>query len=60
MANNESQRRQLQAQIYRIKDTVRALESTLDENPNDRNANEELRRKKQELRGLQDELDNEE
>jgi DNA-directed RNA polymerase specialized sigma subunit len=56
MANNDSQKRQLQAQINRIRDTIDGLEDTLKENPNDRWAREELRRKKQELQGLQDEL----
>jgi len=56
MANNESQKRQLQAQIYRTKDTISGLEETLTENPNDRSARDELRRKKQELQGLEDEL----
>ena len=60
MSNNESQKRQLQAQINRIKGVISELESTVDENPNDRSAREELRRKNQELQGLRDELANDE
>ena len=58
MANNDSQKRQLQAQIYRAKDTISGLEETLEERPNDHSAREELRRQKQELQGLLDELNN--
>jgi hypothetical protein len=60
VSNNESQKRQLQAQINRIKGVISELESTVDENPNDRSAREELRRKNQELQGLRDELANDE
>jgi DNA-directed RNA polymerase specialized sigma subunit len=58
MANSESQKRQLQAQIYRTKDVIKGLQEKLSENPNDRSAREELRRQKQELQGLTDELNN--
>ena len=56
MANNESQRRQIQAQIARAEGIIGGLEETLDKNPNDRSAREELRRQKQILQGLRDEL----
>lgn len=58
MANNESQRRQLQAQIARHRGLISSLEQTVGANPNDRSAREELRRQKQELQGLIDELNN--
>lgn len=56
MANTESEKRQLRAQIERAKSTIMGLEETLDRNPNDRSAKEELRRQKQQLQGLRDEL----
>jgi hypothetical protein len=56
MANTESEKRQLKAQIEQCRSTIMGLEETLNENPSDRSAHEELRRKKQELQGLRDEL----
>lgn len=58
MSNTESEKRQLRAQIERMKSIIDGLEETLAKNPNNRSASEELRRKKQELQGLKDELSN--
>ena len=58
MANNESQKRQLKAQMKRISDVIGGLEETLAGSPNDRSAREELRRQKQLLQGVTDELNN--
>jgi hypothetical protein len=58
MANSESQRRQLLAQAKRIGDVIDGLEETLDSDPNDRSARDELRRQKQLLQGVTDELEN--
>jgi len=58
MANNESQKRQLQAQVKRIGDVIDGLNEILAAKPNDRSAQEELRRQKQLLQGLRDELNN--
>lgn len=58
MANNESQKRQLRAQISRLDAIIEGLEEKISENPKDRSATEELRRKKQERQGLVDELNN--
>jgi hypothetical protein len=58
MSNSVSLKRQIEAQIKRIHDVIGGLEDTLDGNPNDRSAREELRRQKQLLQGAKDELKN--
>jgi DNA-directed RNA polymerase specialized sigma subunit len=56
MANSESEKRQLRAQILRLESLIESLEERLGEEPKNVHIKEELRRKKQEVQGLRSEL----